>query len=250
MTNFAGHHADIGSVERAWARLGVLLNVRPADETPDIERLLLATAQRLPENARLFDLVVTWLVGYSHFVARHRLARLVADELAEEHHPALALLLASAIERGATRDLAIVADVCRPAAPARPLFIVLQGSDVLERIAKEHASALSKRWGVWAPDATLKDDAIRPAIWLLAKNPTLYGRIVRKGDLRVSILETLRRDADGGSVRSESKLARLAGANRSAVRKALAALVLEGEVTVGEGARNDRDHPVALRGAA
>jgi len=110
---------------------------------------------------------------------------------------------------------------------------------------------LSRKWGVWAPEAELKRDAIRPVEWLLAENPGYRERIVRKGDLRCSILEVLRRDVPkGGRVRSESELARLSGATRTAVRKALAALVQEGEVRVAKEAGNERDRVVVLRHAA
>lgn len=237
------------NLERSWSRLGVLLNVAPARATPDLERLLLDTARHLGENARLYPLVVTWLAEYSNFVARHRLKRLVVDELETEHQAALGLLLEFAIEHSASKDLGIASAVCSPARRAAPLFKVQQSDARLRAIAKHHASALSRTWGMWAPTVALKRDAIRPVTWLLKRNPDYRDRIIRKGDLRCSIIETLRHDGPDGVVRSESELARLAGANRSAVRKALAALIQEGAVTVAAEPFNDRDHPVRLQAA-
>lgn len=66
----------------------------------------------------------------------------------------------------------------------------------------------------------------------------------------MSILETLRRDVLHHAAESESALTRLSGATRTAVRKALASLELEGEIVVGKARTNDRDHPVRLRSAA
>jgi len=237
-------------IERNWAQLGVLFGCKPSRETPDLERLLLATARRCPDNARLLPIAVTWIVEYGGFVARHRLKRLVQDELTPDDQAALGLIIEEAVANGATRDLLIVAEVCSPRENPAPLSTVQRDNAALARIAEKHASEASRRWGVWTPPVTLKRDAIRPVSWLLARNPGYRDRIVRKGDLRVSILETLRRDVPGGTAPSESALTRLSGATRTAVRKALTALELEGEVIVGAEPGNDRDHRVALRAAA
>lgn len=237
-------------IERDWAQLGVLFGCEPSGETPDLERLLLATARACPDNARLLPVVATWLVEYGGFVARHRLKRLVQDELAPDDQAALGLIIDEAVANGATRDLRIVAEVCRPRENPAPLSSVQRDNAGLARIAEKRASEASRQWGAWTPPVTLKRDALRPVSWLLARNPGYRDRIVRKGDLRVSIIETLRRDVPGGTAPSESALTRLSGATRTAVRKALAALELEGEVVVGAEPGNDRDHPVALRAAA
>lgn len=238
------------TIERDWVRLGVLLNCEPSDETPDLERLLLDTARRCPNNARLFPLTVTWLVSFDQYVARHRLRRLVIEELEPEYQAQLGLLIETAVEQGATRDLLIVSEVCQRASNPHPLHVVQQESEVLRQIAFKNATALSRQWGVWAPAVVLKRDAVRPVTWLLHHNPDYRERIVRKGDLRVSILETLQRDCPTHSVSSELALARLAGATRTAVRKALHALTQEGMVTVAKGASHHHAHPVALRKVA
>lgn len=238
------------NLERDWVQVGVLFGCEPSNETPDLERLLLDTARRCHTNARLLPLAVTWLVQYGQFIARHRLKRLVLDELEPEFQAVLGLIIEEAVEHGATRDLLIVSEVCEPLAPAHPLAAVQRDSEPLSRISERRASDRSRRWGVWASPVVLKEDAVRPVTWLLLRNPEFRERIVRKGDLRVSILETLRRDAVGHTVPSESALTRLSGATRTAVRKALGSLELEGMVVVGAQRNNDRDNSVQLRGAA
>lgn len=233
------------SVEAHWARLGVLFNAAPAPHTPDLERLLLGTARKAPHNARLMELSGTWLSTYGDSVARHRLRRLVQAELEIEHQPALGLILDTAVAHGATRDLLIVSEACQPASPPRPLFDVY-ADEPLRSLARQTASARALEWGLETPDFDLRPDAIRPIDWILRENPGYRDRIIRKGDLRVSIIESLRHDTAEGVAASESQLARLAGANRSAVRKALEALAMEGAVAIEPGRR---DHPVRLLAA-
>ncbi len=236
------------SVENQWTRAGILLQCAPARSSPDLERLLLTTASRISENARLLPLVVTWLVEHGTLVAKHRLKRLIVDEGDTESRAVLGLVLESALSEGAPRDLGVVIEVCRPTSIARPLFEVQQKGEIARRLAERHASSLSRKWGVLAPEFELKRDAVRPISWILEKNPSFRDRAIRKGDLRCSVLESLRWDGNG-SVRSESELARLSGATRAGVRKALAALVREGEVEVGI-VENARDRGVRLKGAA
>ncbi len=233
-------------VERDWVRLGVLFNCRASRRTPDLEHLLLDTARACPDNARLLPLVVTWLSQYGQFVARHRLKRFVQTELEPEHSSILGLIVEEAIAAGGTRELLTVSEACEPRRPAGPLSQAQRAEVSLAEVAKRQASEASARWGVWTPPVVPKPDAIRPVSWLLEHNPELRERIVRKGDLRVSIIETLRRDVPGGTVPSEVALAKLSGATRAAVRKALSALQLEGAVTVGDDAATRRSHPIAL----
>lgn len=241
-------HTD--NLERDWVQVGVLFGCEPSGNSPDLERLLLDTARQCHTNARLLPLAVTWLVQYGQFIARHRLKRLVLEELEPEFQAVLGLVIEEAVEHGATRDLLIVSEVCEALAPPQPLAAVQRNSEPLSRISERRASDRSRRWGVWASPVVPKEDAVRPVTWLLQRNPGFRERIIRKGDLRVSILETLRRDAVEHTVPSESALTRLSGATRTAVRKALASLELEGMVVVGAQRNNDRDNSVQLRGAA
>ncbi len=232
------------NVERDWARVGVLFGCEPSRETPDLERLLIDTARKCPDNARLLPLAVTWLVEYGQFVARHRLKRLVQTELEPEPQAILGLLIEEAVRHGATRELLIVSEECHPLSPAVPLSRVQRDSVSLAHISVRRASGLARKWGVWTPPVEPRPDAVRPVTWLLDQNTEYRERVIRKGDLRVSIIETLRRDLPGRLADSESALARISGATRAAVRSALAALQLEGVVTVGRPHPNGRDHRV------
>ncbi|MEQ9617419.1 MAG: hypothetical protein RLN60_05230 [Phycisphaerales bacterium] len=240
----------IDTIESSWARLGILLNCAPSEETPDLERLLLGTARRVRGNARLLPLVVTWLGLYGSFVARHRLRRLVRSELEPEHRPALALILESAIAHGATKDLRIVFDECERAGAPGPLHDVHRASTALRDVAERNASERSREWGVWTPEFDPKPDAIRPVSWLLDRNPEYRRRIVRKGDLRASILEALLWDGEGGVLSSEAEVARQCGASRRATKQALEALEMEGEIETTDGCSGRNGCPVRVARAA
>lgn len=234
------------SVERDWARISVLFGCEPSREPPDLERLLVNTARKCPDNVRLLPLAMTWLVEYGQFIARHRLKRLVQTELEPEPQAILGLLIEEAVRHGATRELLIVSKECHPLSPAVPLSRVQRDNASLAHISERRASELAQKWGVWTPAVEPKPDAIRPVTWLLNRNPEYRERIIRKGDLRVSILETLRRDLPGQAAESESALARVSGATRAAVRKATGALQLEGAVSMKTSTANARDHSVCL----
>ncbi|HCT46298.1 MAG: hypothetical protein CMJ35_15230 [Phycisphaerae bacterium] len=232
------------TIESRWARLGVLFNAEPSPESPDIERLILDTARELPSNPRLFPLVITWLVEHGFFVARHRLKHLVTTELEPEHQPVLGLLLDEAIAHGAPAELRIVRDVCTPFTISRPLFDAYRDPSLAD-IAKSSASESSKWWGIWAPPVELKRDAVRPSRWILEHNPHAFDRIVRRGDLRASILETLRIDLSG-VVPSVAKLSRVIGATRVAVRAAIESLSQEGAIVAQSHQGSTKEREIGL----
>lgn len=233
---------DLDNTIARWTRLGVLFGGRAARTSPDLERLLLDTARLAPTSARLFYLAVTWLSQYGNFVARHRLKRLVEVELAHSHQPALAALLGLAVKHGASKELLIATDPCHAADEAGPLFDVHRRSPAQADLARRHACPEGLRWNLWLPDEPPKLDALRPAHWIIERNPNYLDRIVRKGDLRASILPTLQHDAPNGSVESETALSRLCSANRLAVRHAVDDLEREGYPLrqPRPGARNTR----------
>ena len=45
----------------------------------------------------------------------------------------------------------------------QPLFAAFSSRPELRQMSAETASDLSRRWGCWAPETTLKTDAVRPA---------------------------------------------------------------------------------------
>jgi hypothetical protein len=235
------------NLERSWARLGALLVARPAHATPDPERLLIETARRVAAHPRLFALVITWLVVHGRAVAVHRLAHLTVSELAES--APLGLILESAVALGGPRRLLVAAKSCRVRTPPAPLFASFARDPALTRIASETATSRSRAWGCWAPETPLKLDAVRPVAWMLERNPDLHDRLLRRGDLRCSVVETLRRDLNGRAA-SSAQLARLCGVTRAAARAAIESLIAEGEVLIVDDPGSRRDHPVVLRGAA
>ncbi len=233
------------AIEADWAKLGVLFSTPPSSVTPDIERLLLRTALAASGHARLVAMAATWLVVHGHAVARHRLKRLVASDLGPDARAVLGFIIDSALERGATKRLAIVLDACRAAAVPGPLHELQRHHPGLHDMARRNACPLSIKWGVWFPTIEPTYDAIRPATWVHAANPGFHARAVRKGDLRCSIIESLRLDV-GGMICSENALARLSGASRAALHKALDALDREGEIIRPPRGPHRRDQSVQL----
>ncbi|HCD35038.1 MAG TPA: hypothetical protein DER01_21715 [Phycisphaerales bacterium] len=219
---------EIDKVIAQWAKVGVFFGGSVARKTPDLERLLLNTAQCVCGSARLFYHCVSWLSQYGNFVARHRLKHLTQTGLPVEHQPALAALLSLAVKHGASRELLIAADVCQKVDAPRPLFDVQQRSKTLANIAKQQASDEALHWNLWVTDQAPKLDAIRPAHWIIERNTDYLARIIRKGDLRCSTLQVLEHDTPNRTVESEISLAQLCSANRIAVRHALDDLELEG----------------------
>ena len=237
---------DRDDLERCWVRAGVLFNCAPAPDEPDLEALFIESAKHAGRNARLLPLAVTWLVEHGRLVARHRLRGLIAAHLTGRDSAVMGLLLESARSLGAPRDLAVAIESCRARSPASPLYEEFDPPGIRD-VASRHASALSRKWGVWCPEIELKRDAVRPLEWILARNPGYRSRLVRKGDLRCSILETLKH-TPGRAVGSVSELARLCGATRVATARAVEALIAEAQVTTEHA--NDRDRAVVLSTAA
>jgi hypothetical protein len=220
----------MNSVAYRWAKLGVMLNVLPAENTPDIERLLLDTARAAPANSRLFILTAGWLALYGDFVARHRLARLILEDLEPEHRPTLGFLLEWVKAHSADSDHHFnqSIDACGSAIDARPLLDVDRRNPALSRLAEEEASPLSRKWGRWMEDFELKTRALRPAHWIAEQNPSLRERALTGGDLLASVLVEC--EAGGGIIECESELARRCGVSRPAIRQAVRRLVMAGRL--------------------
>jgi hypothetical protein len=208
-----------------WVRLGLLFNVAPTDETPDLENLLVRTAAAMPEHARLLPMVLTWLTRYGTLTCRHRLSRLAARQEAESS-AALGMLLQMAAEASNTGHFNVVVQHCRPLPSPRPMFQADRTSKALAAIARDQASPVSLKWGLWTSEPQCKPDAIRPADWLMAVNPALHYRAVFAGNLRSSILACLRHEPSTGQ--SEAGMARACGVTPRALRQALEHLELCG----------------------
>ncbi|HEV8290649.1 MAG TPA: hypothetical protein VGP94_01940 [Tepidisphaeraceae bacterium] len=220
----------LDSVAARWSRLGAMLNVPAAARTPDIERLLLDTARVASANVRLFILAASWLAQYGDYVAKHRLARLIGEELEPQYRSTLGLMLEWAKHRGdsnrARFNLAI--DACGSAIDHRPLLDVERRNPVLVSLAEKRASLISRKWGRWVADFEVKNDGLRPAAWIAEHNPALLERALTGGDLLASVLAECA--ADANAIDSEAELARRCGASRPAIRSAVRRLELAGRV--------------------
>lgn len=213
---------------RRWASIGAGFNIEPSREDIDLERLLLDTARHAPEMSRLFTMAATWLHTYGDMIAKHRLRRLIRDELEPEYRPILGLLLDIAQQGTHPLEFQTVIKQLKPMAEAKPLFLSARRNPKLAQLAKRRAPALSRKWNLWCQRTEFKDDAIRPASWIIRHHPALRTRADFRGDLRASILAALRHDPGAGE--SESRLAELAGGSRAQVRSALANLEMTGRV--------------------
>jgi hypothetical protein len=217
-------------VAAAWARLGVMLNVAPANHMPDVERLLLDTARLAPGNVRLFLLAATWLHRFGSYVAGHRLARMVRDELEENARPVLGLML----EWAGGINLKYAIEACHGTAlqVGRPLSDAENGMAVLRRQAEQSASTLSKKWGRWLSDDAMrmKHDAIRPVTWVARHNCALAARSTL-GDVATSVVAEWPK---GGEVDGAMEVSRRIGATRLATNGALRILELAGRVEMAK----------------
>ena len=211
-----------------WTRLGAGFNAPPAAETPDLERLVLDTARHAPRMARLFIMAATWLHQYGDLIAKSRLRRLTREELSAERQPILGLLLEIAHQGTHPLRFGSITKDLPAAASARPLFDIERTNQRLAERAQRRASTISRRWGLWCEPIELKSDALRPARWVMAQNGGFTTRADFRGDLRSSILASLRHDPGAGE--SEFKLARACGGSRTQVRSSLDNLALTGRI--------------------
>lgn len=210
---------DAESVLMRWGKLGAAFNVKAADSTPDIERLLIDTATILPENARLFSVVVSWLCRNYRLVCRHRLARLTG-QIEDRHTSSVLGLVLDVVKSKLNIDhFNIAIKKCIPLKEPEPLFVVDRMSERFSAMAMTSSSEVGCKWGLWCEDVQLKDDALRPLGWIMTENSGLINRAVFNGNLRASILESLVYDRAAGQ--SESALARCCGVTRKAVREAI-----------------------------
>jgi hypothetical protein len=208
------------------AALGVLFNVQASPGTPDLEKLILDTARLAGEEIPAFTLAVTWLANYGELVARHRLAKMIADELELVHQPAMGLLLESVIQHTPklAHHFALALTQCARAREARPLMEMDRANAALRRLSAASASSISRKWGRWLEPIELKSDAIRPPEWIGRNHPILATRALVGGDLIATILAEA--STRGGKFQSEVELAARCGASRPALRDALAKLRL------------------------
>lgn len=211
-----------------WTSVGVLFNTEPSNGPIDLERLLIDTAHNTDRMARLFVMSATWMHTYGDLIAKHRLKRLIRDELEPEYQPVLGLLLDIAQQGTHPLEFETIIKILKPAKQPQALFASSRKNPKLRDLAKRKASSVSRKWNLWCQPIEFKDDAIRPASWLMRRHPEFLTRADFRGDLRASILAALRFDPDAGH--SELRLAELAGGSRAQLRSALGNLEMTGRV--------------------
>ena len=229
---------QLDNLLRQWAGLGVGFDIQPASETIDLERLLLDTSRHAPSMPRLFIMAATWLHTYGDLIAKHRLKRLIRDELQPEFQPVLGLLLDTAQQGTHPLEFQTIINILQPASSPRPLFESVSRNKGLSAIAKRKASPLARKWNLWSQESEFKNDALRPASRAIASHPALRTRADFRGDLRASILAALRHDQGAGQ--SETRLAELAGGSRAQIRAALRNLEITGRVQTQPAQRANR----------
>lgn len=212
----------LSDVINQWTRVGVAFDTPVAARSPDLERLIIHTAQCLPQDPQLFIGAASWLSTYPLFVAKQRLEALIRQTTTFVHRSELGLLLSTVQQVSGTKHFKDTIALCEPADPSRPLYDVAHHLLAWRRAAEVEASPLSKRWGLWCQPFELKHDAIRPASWVIRHNTTYFDRAVFRGDLRLSLLLALRQEPSLGI--SELHLSKMCGVHRSAVRHALEGL--------------------------
>jgi hypothetical protein len=160
------------TVSSLWARAGAMFLIEPAASSPDLERLLIETARHSRENSRLFIMAATWLSRYGDLVSSDRLGKMIEEERDQNLSAVLGLLLDEVkVISGSTHFDETIAK-CQPANKAQPLFEIEQRNPTLRKLAERHASALSKKWNLWAEPFEPKYNAIRPKSWIVAMNPS------------------------------------------------------------------------------
>lgn len=192
------------TVTSQWARLGIAFDDDPAMFMPDLERLLLETAREAPRNPRLVTLPASWLVRFGFCVARLRLAALAERELEFRHASVLGYVLEAAQQHMDDVLFQDAVDVCRRRMmqldrEPQPLFERQRSSAALREIAAHESSDLARGWRLWARPFDLREDALQPPRWVFTRNPDLQRRADLQGDLRCTIIETLRHDPDAGA---------------------------------------------------
>lgn len=198
-----------------WTRLGVLFNVAPAQQTPDLERLLLDTVRLTHNNLRLFIMAATWLVQYGDYVAKRRLAVLIRHELPTPYQPIMGLLLNWVqlhTHRKENRFQEALRQ-CQPNPNPQPLLALHHKNAAFFQHAQQTASPLSRKWGYWIEDLEFKPNALRTLDWITQHNPSLALRAITGGDL----VATIAAEAHWGQAEfpSESYLAQYYGASRA-----------------------------------
>jgi len=155
-----------------WTSIGVGFNA-PMGGSFDLERLILDTARNAHSMTRLFIMSATWIHTYGDMIDKHRLNQLICDELEPEYHPVIGLLLDIAQQGAHPLEFETIIKTLKPAKHPRVLFDSSRKNTNLHDLTKRKASSISQKWNLWCQPFEFKDDAIRPASWMMRRHPEL-----------------------------------------------------------------------------
>src|SRR6185503_16282686 len=108
------------------------------------------------------------------------------ESLEHEHRAALGLMLDIVRHEIQTERFNAAIEACRDSIPGQavPLFEVQSSNQSLRRLAEKNATPVSRAWNLHVGAIELKQDAIRPPLWVMQQNPGYRDRAEFKGDLR------------------------------------------------------------------
>jgi len=170
-----------------WARLGTFLRVPPTDEPVDVERLLIASAQAAPDDARLPMIVASWLAVYGAVVDADRLQALIAelDAVPPAGWPITSAILGALLTWGAdlnasAQALRLAATACRPLVSTQWLSRIMRIMEACGVDRRAEARPRFLAWGLWHTEEAVKvSSIIRPRGWIEVNCPELGDRFAR-----------------------------------------------------------------------
>jgi len=170
-----------------WTRLGTFLRVPATDEPVDLERLLIASAQAAPDDARLPLIVGSWLAVYGATVDADRLQALIAehDAVPPAGWPITSAILGALLTWGAdlkasAQALRIAATACRPLVSPQWLSRIMRIMEAYGVDRRAEARPRFLAWGLWHTEEAVKvSSIIRPRSWIEARSPELSARFAR-----------------------------------------------------------------------
>ncbi len=86
----------------------------------------------------------------------------------------LGLLLDVAQQGTHPLEFGSIIKTLNPAKQPQALFASSRKSPKLRDLAKRKASSISRKWNLWCQPIEFKDDAIRPASWLMQRHPRVH----------------------------------------------------------------------------
>jgi hypothetical protein len=233
---------------RAWTRLGAAFTVEPQRTPVDLEHVIARTVAVAPLDERLFIMAATWLAGRHTLVDARRFTATLRPLTGKASAVAGAMLSVAAESTTGQTALHAGLAVCHKLRRPEPLFDVLLTHPKLLALVKAETLPVYRRWGLWANDATLAWDALRPIRWTLRHCPELRFRALLGSGLDAGVATAL---AEHPATITE--LASATGATYAATHVAAARLAARGLLDPpprAAGPKRWRASPALLRAAA